>query len=228
MVIVWLLASNIGLWTQAFKHYQWASYFHLYSMGIVTIITWMSGFMAIIEFGVPAPIGDFHVGLGLTIMTLLILQCLGGIVSWSLQSISRTAPLKVGLANLLHRIFGWILLLLTMIQLLVPTKYNEPNLFTAIIIIDLVSYILFIALKVFRKRLQGYSQIQSEDINGVPVIKSLEELAKYHGNYFIFADKIYNISNVITNHPGGYELIHSIRGREVDRFLYGSEPIETV
>jgi hypothetical protein len=33
---------------------------------------------------------------------------------------------------------------------------------------------------------------------------------------------------VITNHPGGYELIRNIRGREVDRFLYGSEPLESV
>ena len=36
----------------------------------------MSGFMAIIEFGVLASIGDFHVSFWLTIITLLILQCL--------------------------------------------------------------------------------------------------------------------------------------------------------
>jgi hypothetical protein len=64
MVIVWLVASNLGLWFQAFKQYQWANYFHLYAMAIVTIITWMSGFLAIIKYGVSA---DFHMGLGATI-----------------------------------------------------------------------------------------------------------------------------------------------------------------
>lgn len=36
------------------------------------------------------------------------------------------------------------------------------------------------------------------------------------------------MSSVITNHPGGYELINSVRGREVDRFIYGSEAVESV
>lgn len=51
MVIVWLAAGNIGLWSQAFKQYKCANYVHLVCMGIVTIITWMSGFLAIIYFG---------------------------------------------------------------------------------------------------------------------------------------------------------------------------------
>ena len=119
MVIVWLVASNLGLWFQAFKQYQWANYFHLYAMAIVTIITWMSGFLAIMEYGVSA---DFHMGLGVTILILLILQCLGGIVSRSFQAIAKTAPMKVAWANLLHRVFGWILMILVMIQLLAVTR----------------------------------------------------------------------------------------------------------
>lgn len=45
-------------------------------------------------------------------------------------------------------------------------------------------------------------------------------------DYFIFADKVYDIHKVLANHPGGYELIKSIRGREVDRYIYGTEPLE--
>lgn len=55
-----------------------------------------------------------------------------------------------------------------------------------------------------------------------------QELASQKGNYFIFADKVYDIDKVITNHPGGYEFINNIRGREVDRYLYGSESLESV
>ena len=33
---------------------------------------------------------------------------------------------------------------------------------------------------------------------------------------------------MLANHPGGYELIKNIKGREVDRYIYGSEPLEAV
>lgn len=49
-----------------------------------------------------------------------------------------------------------------------------------------------------------------------------------NGDYFIFSDKVYDLHNVMSNHPGGYELIKNIRGRDVDRFIYGSEPLEAV
>ena len=39
---------------------------------------------------------------------------------------------------------------------------------------------------------------------------------------------MYDIHNVLASHPGGYELIKNIKGREVDRYIYGSEPLEAV
>lgn len=44
-------------------------------------------------------------------------------------------------------------------------------------------------------------------------VRGNQDLAKYHTNFFIFADKIYDINNVISNHPGGYEVINRVRGR---------------
>ena len=31
---------------------------------------------------------------------------------------------------------------------------------------------------------------------------------------------------MLGNHPGGWQIIDRIRGREVDRFIYGMEPLE--
>ena len=36
------------------------------------------------------------------------------------------------------------------------------------------------------------------------MIDDLSSISKYKGDYFIFADKIYDLNRVITNHPGGY------------------------
>lgn len=52
MFYVWIIAANLGLWAQAFKQYKWANYAHLFFMGVVVIITWMSGFLAILAYGV--------------------------------------------------------------------------------------------------------------------------------------------------------------------------------
>lgn len=57
-------------------------------------------------------------------------------------------------------------------------------------------------------------------------IKSLKDLKIYSENYFIFANYVYSISNIIGSHPGGWNIIEAVRAREVDRFLYGVDPIE--
>ncbi len=121
MVIVWLVAGNIGLWSQAFKQYKWANFVHMICMSVVTIITWMSGFLAIFVFRLDAEIGAFHIGLGITIMILLILQSVGGAICMLSQKSSKTSPQLVVIINYAHRIFGMILYLLTLIQLLAPT-----------------------------------------------------------------------------------------------------------
>lgn len=32
---------------------------------------------------------------------------------------------------------------------------------------------------------------------------------------------------MLTNHPGGFEIVKNIRGREIDRYIYGSEVLES-
>ncbi len=44
-------------------------------------------------------------------------------------------------------------------------------------------------------------------------IKTANDLSVYNGDYFIFADKVYDVNNVLANHPGGWEIAKSIKGR---------------
>lgn len=61
--------------------------------------------------------------------------------------------------------------------------------------------------------MQGYTKVEELDTEGLQTITNSRHLAKYKGDYFIFADRVYDINNVISNHPGGYDLIKNIRGR---------------
>jgi hypothetical protein len=73
--------------------------------------------------------------------------------------------------------------------------------------------------------MQKYNFIEKHNKN-FPIIKNLRELAKYHKNYFIFSDRIYSLDKIITSHPGGFYVIDQIRARVIDRYIYGSEPLE--
>lgn len=129
----------------------------------------------------------------------------------------------IPIPSLVHKIFGWILLVLTVIQFCVIGKI------ALYLTISLVSWALFFLYKIFRPRMQNKPAISnlSESVKTLTA-SQVSSMLQDKKNYFIFADKVYDIDKVITSHPGGYELINNIRGREVDRFLYGSEPLETV
>ena len=119
MTIIWLTAAVVGIWSQAFKQYRWSIYVHILCMGLLTIISWLGGFLAIIVYGVSGTeVGDFHVGLGIAILCVLALQCAGGLVCWAYQKSTNVRPKTVHTINFVHKMLGWGLLILDLIQLL--------------------------------------------------------------------------------------------------------------
>lgn len=57
MVVAWLAAGNIGLWSLAFKQYRCSIYVHFFFMAVLTILVWMSGFLALTQWGINHRIG---------------------------------------------------------------------------------------------------------------------------------------------------------------------------
>jgi hypothetical protein len=112
MIYAWLITGTLGLWSQLFKQYKYANYIHTVFMSIVIVITWMSGFLAILNYGLHPRIGQLHVRIGLSIMSGIILQGSLGIASWSMQKSSKINPLLVYIINLSHRILGYVMYIL--------------------------------------------------------------------------------------------------------------------
>jgi hypothetical protein len=152
----------------------------------------------------------------------LIIQGLCGCATWVLQVSSRIRPDIVYYANLAHHIFGYILFFLIGILIIQVAFGVDRWISFAAIIIDVIGVIGYLVFRLTRPIMQKYNTLPITDDKHFPSIKSSRDLAKLHGNYFIFADKVYNLDTVISNHPGGYELINHVRGREVDRYIYGS------
>jgi hypothetical protein len=90
---------------------------------------------------------------------------------------------------------------------------HERTMYLATLIISLVSYVGFIIFKFLKKNMQSYTTLSTNDDKNIPLVKSSRDLAKMHEGYFIFGDKIYDLNKVLTNHPGGFDVIDHIRGR---------------
>mgnify|MGYP000395063807 CR=1 FL=1 len=66
--------------------------------------------------------------------------------------------------------------------------------------------------KIVDKQIQGFV---------CPEVATITEIKKVTTNYVIFNDYVYDARNLEKQHPGGYKVIELVRGREVDRFIYG-------
>jgi hypothetical protein len=148
--------SNLGLWVQLFKHKKWANIMHFFFMSIVVLITWMSGFLAIITFWYHAyEKMTFHLVLGISIMILVLLQAILGITSWILQRNSRTNPYLIYQFSFVHKILGWIMFAMTVYQILDGTRVYLFKVYNAQIVIAIFSYGGFILFKIFKKKMQS-------------------------------------------------------------------------
>jgi hypothetical protein len=213
MIYVWVISGNIGLWTMLFKQYKWVNYIHTFFMSLVIVITWMSGFLAIVYYGMHPRIGQVHVGVGMAIMAGVVAQGALGIASWGCQKESKINPYLVYVINLSHRLLGYALYLLALVEclLFLANDKKEQKFFIATLVVSLISYVGFLVLKYFKKSMQSYAALPDHEFKQIPFIRSERDLAYTHGNYFIFSDKVYDVNKIITNHPGGFDVIGHIR-----------------
>lgn len=80
-------------------------------------------------------------------MLVVALQSVGGLISWTLQKEARGPPSWIPIPSLVHKIFGWVLLVLTVIQFCV---IGELALYLSI---SLISWTLFFIHKILRPRM---------------------------------------------------------------------------
>lgn len=130
--------------------------------------------------------------------------------------------------NKTHTIFGWIYIILVKVPLL-NGWYGNGKLgyimFIIILSLSIFSYAWFLYLKFFRKKICADYVCYKKSEKQIRIIKSSKDLDIYSGKFFIFGNYVYNISSILSMHPGGWKIINEIKGREVDRFLFGVDPI---
>jgi hypothetical protein len=190
-------------------------------MGIVILVVFLATVFAAFIIPSSGVTDQFHRILGKILIAGVLIQGLCGCITWTLQTSSKINPVIVYYSNIIHNILGYIILILIGIFILKQTYNFDKYFFWPVLIINIVSYISFFLYKLFNPLMQKYNSLKLNTKN-IPIIKYSRDLARYHRNYFIFSDKVYSLDNVITSHPGGYEVINHIRSRNVDRYIFGS------
>lgn len=66
-------------------------------------------------------------------------------------------PKKVHITNLAHLLVGWITILIAKYTLYKKLKYVFPGFSFYLILIDIISHLVFILLKFFKKKMQSES-----------------------------------------------------------------------
>ncbi len=159
MTAIWLSAGVIGLWSMAFKQYKLATYLHIVCMGALICMTLIMGTLALVVFGLQSDIGDFDTILGIILMAFVIGEGLLGSIVWILQRKEKITPKWVFITNILHRIFGYCILILAMIQILVASSTDNQSILIATIVIDLIAFVGFIIFKISKKDMQNYAYL---------------------------------------------------------------------
>lgn len=145
MMFSWVFLAAIGLWAHYFKHKIWGISLHAFSMGLLTLLTILAGFIAIIQFGLGS-MSAFHIGLGIAIIIVVIIVASGGVLCHTLELQVGVKPIYVFVINRIHRFGGRIVIVMALVQLL-STYFKHIAQFILVIIFCVLPFIIFYILK---------------------------------------------------------------------------------
>lgn len=155
LIVAWVGLASVALLAIKFKHSKYAKYVHGISMLSVGILTWMSGFLAFIEYGIESKIGAFHTYLGISIFIILLVQTAFGISTVIAQKNSFVHPNTNYVLNGIHKVLGIMIYIFSQIQICFIT-FEKKAIFLPAVIISSLTLIIFILLSTFQKKMSVF------------------------------------------------------------------------
>ena len=163
-----------------------------------------------------------HAILGCMVLGFVVIQVAGGVIARMFQQNKAMDILWLKRIRAAHRYFGYFLAILYKIDLLYEfygSTIIEP--FAVLLSWELLWILAYILIKVYLYDMQA-KIVDPQTVKYIcPKVQRISEVTKVTNNYIIFADYVYDAKELEETHPGGYKVIRLIKGREVDRFIYG-------
>jgi hypothetical protein len=145
-----------------------------------------------------------------------------GITTKTLQLIRWSHPYLIFLINVGHKYLGYGLLILCKVQvfLILNLDEEEASVFWGLIVAEAVMLLAWTLCKVLFYRLEE-TIAPKYDSETIPSIDSLAAVMKEHPIIGVFANYVYDLQPLLHSHPCGFRIVESVKGVDLDRFLYG-------
>ena len=155
---------------------------------------------------------------------LIFIQIMLGVITNSMRKSGKVDFLKVKGVRKAHQFLGYLMYITYNVLLLIA--WYTTNYFYGFIAWDSFLILIWIFTKFFRSKMEK-KIIDNQTIHLIcPSIGNIEEIRKHTEDFLIFADYVYDARGFEKEHPGGFKVIELVKGREVDRFIYGMYSVE--
>lgn len=175
--------------------------------------------------------------MALTIMGLIAITVFMGILSLLLQLLTHINPRILKLFRRLHKYIGYTIIMISKVQVIYGwVLYNQ--IFALVVVTSEIALVLTFLLVYCFKGNSVTQDLRTYELIGRPLtseesvlINFLNEGLPYNSlmlkqfNYFFFNDCLYSYTSSAF-HPGGRRILNLVRGREIDRYIYGMMSIE--
>ena len=230
LTIMWAGVANLGILVYMWRQTVITYYLHAIIMWVLAIFTFVGAFLQLIKDGV-MPNMDLHRTAGVITLACTLVICVGGVWLRFSQESAIAPAWVVHYSRYVHAVGGIIVWVVAQIALLSAWKGVNETVFIGVLVWQIVFLLFRAGYRFFPPRLESKvidPQTEDESLQReIRVVKKSDDLRIYNTDYCVFSDYVYSLERVYNTHPGGYQIIASIRTREIDRFIYGGESLET-
>lgn len=165
-----------------------------------------------------------HMIVGIAILSILFLEVLLGCLS-KLLNIFKLPSVALHYMNKAHAVLGYCLAILCKFQYYYITS-NKDYVYYTLLAQDILFAVLIIIRKLTFPTLSQKIEPKYENQHIVISVTSLADLREKEQQaddreYCIFGNHIYDMNPIKWVHPVGYQILHLVKNREIDRFIYG-------
>jgi hypothetical protein len=224
MAFVWGPGINIAILLAMYKYRIWWVLLHALGGAFACLFTLSTSIPIIVKTGLISDSSPFlryhprlvyHYKIGIAVLIIVSLQFFLGLISLIMQ-FARAKSLSIINIKKTHTIFGFLIIILIKSNFYINIKIDET--FWGLLAQDIAFFIIIVVRKLIFPTMESRIHTKvSEEVRSVQSIQDLDESK----SYVVFANYAYDMAPLKFLHPGGFQVIESVKNREVDRYIYG-------
>jgi hypothetical protein len=224
LTVAWSLVLNAAIVAGALRYNRAAALLHAVFGWLILVLTFIFILCLLIPLGFNVMDMTWgwraHGTYGTMLLGFSTLQVVGGTVIRWLQHSKKADFPQLTIVKSIHRYMGYFLAITYKVMTLWSWTYNYDTL-KCLFAWEVLCIVTFLVFKLASPKMT--KTVIDSQINTYlcPEIGSIEEINKVTDNYFIFSNYVYDAKGLTEEHPGGHKVIELMKGREVDRFIYG-------